>query len=187
LTNKPGFLQPYNFERLLFYLTDGDQHLVHAWMTTVDQTAKLDLDSSWVEKMLLRFDSARVTDDEMCDTMRKVLEKFNYFADPHTSVALAAAEKLGYFIDGGYVGLPTAVLATASPCKFEESVTVALGEKGWKDYKEKLFPANAAELATKVEVAPVVYSIVDGEPLSEIQLGWEAQARQHLDQLAGRK
>lgn len=169
-----GFFSTTNLERLLFYLVDGDQHLVHCWMTTVDQTAKLDLDSSWVEKLLLTFDSARVTDDEMCDTMRKVLDKFNYFADPHTSVTLAASD----------VGLPTAVLATASPCKFEESVTVALGGS-WRDCKEKLFPASAAELATKEEVAPVVYFLVGGQSLSEIQLGRETQARQLVDQLAG--
>lgn len=153
-------------------------------MTTVDQTAKLDLDRSWVEKLLLRFDSERVADEEMCECMRNMRKNFNYFADPHTSVALAAAEKLGYSIDGGQVGLPTAILATASPCKFEESVTVALGEKGWKDFKDNFFPANAAGLISKEEVAPVVYTSVDGQPLVEIQIGWEAQARQLVDQLA---
>lgn len=156
-------------------------------MTTVDQTAKLDLDRSWVEKLLLRFDSERVTDDEMCDSMKNIRETFNYFADPHTSVALAAAEKLGYSINGGQVGLPTAILATASPCKFEESVTVALGEKGWKDFKNAFFPANAAGLMTKEEVAPVVYTSVDGQLLAETQIGWEAQARQLVDQLVGKK
>ena len=68
-------------------------------MTTIDQTAKLDLDSFWLKKMQEKFDSVRVTDEEMCKSMRKVRDMFNYFADPHTYVALAGAEKLGYWLD----------------------------------------------------------------------------------------
>lgn len=62
----------------------------------------------------------------MCQTLLEVRDEYGYVADPHTAVALAAAKKLGYFGNGGLC----AILATASPCKFEESVTAALGVDG---------------------------------------------------------
>jgi threonine synthase len=64
-------------------------------------------------------------------------------------------------------------LATASPCKFEESVTAALGEEGWNEFREKFFPAKAAEFMAKAEVPPFVYTSIDGEPLAKIQIGWK--------------
>ena len=177
--------KPYNFERLLFYLTNGNHKLVHDWMTIVDRTAKLDLDSSWVEKLQLKFDSACISDTEMCQIMKQVRDQFNYFADPHTSVALAAAKKLGYAFDNEKLDVPVAVLATASPCKFEESVIAALGETGWDDFKANFFPLKAAEFMTKSEVSPCIYTRIDGEPLAKTQMSWEAQARKLVDKLAG--
>jgi threonine synthase len=185
LSNHLTIRQPYNFERLLFYVTDGDHTLVHDWMTRVDCTAKLDLDSSWVEKLQLRFDSASVSDTEMCQIMKQIHDQFNYFADPHTSVALAAAKKLGYPIDNQKLVVPVAVLATASPCKFEESVIAALGKNGWEDFKASFFPLKAAEFMTKSEVVPIIYTRIDGEPLAKSQMNWEAQARNLVDKLAG--
>jgi hypothetical protein len=108
-------------------------------MTTVDQNAMLDLDSSWIKKFLLRFVSSQITDDEMCDTMRKVLDKFKYFADPHTSVAWPPFTWVCLVL----------FWQPRHHANFEESVTVALGEKGWKEYKEEFFPASAAEPVTK--------------------------------------
>jgi threonine synthase len=165
-------------------LTEGDHDLVKKWMTTVDQTAKLDLDSSWVEKMRKSYESARVTDDEMCSVMRKVLADFDYFADPHTCIALAGGEQLGYKLDGESFDPPAALLATASPCKFEESVTVALGEEGWEAYTAKSFPPKATEIMAKDEVLPVTYESVDGKPLAEVQAGWEVQATALVAKLA---
>jgi threonine synthase len=121
-------------------------------MATIDQTSKLALDNSWLEKTQEKFDSVRVTDEEMCKSMRKVRDMFNYFADPHTCVASAGAEKLGYWLDSEHLAVPTALLATASPCKFEESVTAALGKEDWNEFKEKFFPAKAAEFMVKDEV-----------------------------------
>jgi threonine synthase len=169
-------------------LTEGDHDLVKKWMTTVDQTAKLDLDISWVEKMRKSYESARVTDDEMCSVMRKVLSDFDYFADPHTCIALAGGEQLGYMLDASESCFdpPVALLATASPCKFEESVTVALGEEGWAAYVAKSFPAKAVEIMAKDEVQPVTYKSVDGKPLAEVQAGWEVQATALVAKLAAR-
>ena len=66
--------------------------------------------------------------------------------------------KLGYWLDSEHSAVPTALLATASPCKFEESVTAALGEEGRNEFKEKFLPAKAAEFMAKDEVPPFVYT-----------------------------
>ena len=146
-------------------------------MTIVDQKSKLDLESQWVEKLLQKFDSARVSDDEMCQCMQKMHKVYDYFADPHTCVALAAAEKLGYFIESETLVCPVAILATASPCKFEESCTVALGEDGWQTYKETMFPIHALEILTKEEKAPILYHRQPTDSLPQAQLAWELQAK----------
>lgn len=182
LTHPVTLLQPYNFERLLFYLSDGKHELVKEWMSSVDQTAKLDLDSNWLERLQAKFDSVRVTDDEMCEIMRKVADKLDYFADPHTCVALAGAAMMGYPIDGGELNPPVAVLATASPCKFEESVTTALGKAGWMSYKDENFPTRAEEIMSKTEISPIVFKALRGKSLAETQIDWEVQARELVSQ-----
>lgn len=65
-------------------------------MTTMELTQQLTLDRQWLERLQEDFCSANVTDDEMCNSLRKVHDKLNYVADPHTAVAMACAEKLGY-------------------------------------------------------------------------------------------
>jgi threonine synthase len=168
---------------LLYYLTDENSTLVREWMTTVDgASSKFTLDQEWLVKLQTEFRSARVDDLEMCQTMRSVLlgEGWNYVADPHTAVALSAAEQLGYcsFCIGGsekkgedYVDITrtpacddvkgcaaVVVLSTASPCKFQESVTAALGEQGWKDYvNSAAFPPKAKNVWTKPDQPPIVF------------------------------
>jgi len=173
---------PYNFERLLFYLTDSNHVLVNEWMTCVDETSKLDLNIKWLTKLQAEFRSARVPDDKMCATLKKVAAEFGYIADPHTAVALAAAEDLGYFPINSN-GRPVAVLATASPCKFRESMTVALGEEGWRNYEAKDFPARGRDLLAKEEIPPTVYTFNKGLMLEDVQVEWEKLARAIIEDL----
>jgi threonine synthase len=173
---------PYNFERLLFYLSDCNHTLVREWMTCVDNTAKLDLDAHWLAKLQAEFRSARVEDDQMCATLKKVVDGYNYVTDPHTAVALATAEVLGYFPMNSH-DHPVAVMATASPCKFRESVTAALGEDGWKAYEEKDFPSRGWELLAAQEIPPTVFAFTEGWTLEEVQVEWEKMAREIVDAL----
>ena len=96
--------QPYNFERLLYYLSGEDNTLVAKWMSKMEDTTKLDLDELWHNKLKQDFMSARITDDEMCATMRKVYDELKYCIDPHTAVAVAAAGKLGYDLYDDHYG-----------------------------------------------------------------------------------
>jgi len=177
---------PYNFERLLYYLTDGNHDLVKEWMTTVDTTAKLDLDQAWLEKLQSEFRSERVTDEAMCETMRKVVANFGYYSDPHTAVGLVAAESLGFKIaneNDRPKTNPVALLATASPCKFQESVTVALGKGGWETYEKDHFPKSASLIMNKAEIPPTIYKFRQGMSLSENQMEWQDQAWMLIKQL----
>jgi len=177
---------PYNFERLLFYLTGQNHVLVNGWMKTVDSTNKLDLDKTWHEKLRQEFRSARITDEEMCNAMKRARDELSFFADPHTSVALSAAEKLGYRLfqplgdeEESSIGTApvVAIMATASPCKFEETVTVALGKDGWDDYFEKSFPENAKDLLDTEEMPPTLYRWDKDMALDDVQKVWEHHSR----------
>ena len=67
-------------------------------MTTIDATSKLDLDETWLNLLQSEFQSARVMDEILCETTRSLVDKFGYVVDPHTALALSAAEALGYNI-----------------------------------------------------------------------------------------
>lgn len=181
---------PYNAERVFYYLTGCNAQLIKEWYQQMETTRKLDLPTEWHDKLRKRFASARVDDQQMCATLKRVYETHNYLADPHTSVALDAARQLGYDArrrstcgsdtDGkGAPPAPVAVLSTASPCKFEESVTEAVGQGVWKDYVASGdFPASAKALLEREEITPIRYKALGS--LEESQLSWERQARSVL-------
>ena len=173
---------PYNAERLLYYLTGCKSDLIKKWYQQMDATRKLDLPPEWLAKLQKRFTSARVTDEQMCATLRRVYKTHAYLADPHTAVALDAAQQLGYDVDRGPSAPPVAILSTASPCKFEEAVTVAVGSDAWQSYvASNNFPASAKAVLAKREITPIRYQAL--ETLEDSQLAWERQAREILAQL----
>ncbi|KAL7489839.1 hypothetical protein ACHAW6_015720 [Cyclotella cf. meneghiniana] len=168
---------PYNFERILFYLTDGNSCLVQQWMETMEKTQMLSLHPSWHSKLRVDFRSARITDDEMCRALRQTLETFNYVVDPHTAVAMAAADRLGYsvFEERSENENPVVILATASPCKFQEAVTEALGHEGWDKYRKTNFPVRALRTLEMKENKPYHFAWVEGASLSEVQSDWQTK------------
>jgi len=160
---------PYNLERLLFYLTKENHGQVKAWYDQLEngdndtndaqqKAGCIDLKQSttitkdttnWLTQLQNEFRSARVTDDQLCAAMNRCLEDYGYWVDPHTGVAFAAAEQLGYLNgDNASHGddvdaknsqtnkstvTAVALMATASPCKFQNAVTIALGKENGKN------------------------------------------------------
>ena len=61
----------------------------------MDERRQLTLNEQWLKRLQQDFKSASITDDEMCNALREIYESCNYIADPHTSVAIAAAKRLG--------------------------------------------------------------------------------------------
>jgi threonine synthase len=130
-------------------------------------------------KLQNEFSSARITDDEMCQTMKEVYDKYSYLVDPHTAVAIAAAEKNGYQLNSDIRShLPYAILSTASPCKFEESVTIALGKECWEKYLVEDFPLRAKALLSQREYEPTVYKHHGSSLLEDVQKIWEENSLQ---------
>lgn len=174
---------PYNFERLLFYLTGGGQQgLVKEWMQQMEETSRLDLPTEWLRKLQADFAAARVPDDAMCARLQKVWRDHQYLADPHTAVALDAAHQLGYTSATITPTTPVAILATASPCKFEESVTAAVGNQVWQQFLQGDFPPAAKTILERAaQVPPIHYAA--RESLEESQVAWEKQAREILEEL----
>ena len=166
---------PYNFERLLYYVTDGDHSLIKEWMTQMEQTQRLQLPDPWLSRFRDHFGSARVTDEDMCMALRATKDKFGYWTDPHTAVAFSGASQLGYLDQED----PVALLATASPCKFEHAVTVAVGAEGWTEYVQSdAYPGSAHTILQANEIPPVVYKARGS--LLESLVAWEAQAKELL-------
>jgi len=171
---------PYNFERILYYLTGANDKLVRKWMLVMEAENKLDLDEMWLQKLRAEFRSARITDLEMCAEIRQVKEDYDYYIDPHTAVAFSTATKLGYTEqihdalkgDEGSVRNPVAIFATASPCKFEEALVTALGKDGWESFLE-YFPPRGKATLTEKETAPIIYKYGEGKELVEVQAEWK--------------
>jgi hypothetical protein len=113
---------------------------------------------------------------------RKALQVHKYLPDPHTAVALSAAWGLygeGQLNTGSTP--PVLVLATASPCKFEESITVAIGADGWKKYSgSQDFPA-AARAVLQASERPSERLVAQGS-LEASQNSWEQTVRGWLNE-----
>ncbi|KAL9181169.1 hypothetical protein ACHAXT_009974 [Thalassiosira profunda] len=175
---------PYNFERIAFYVTEGNHALIKDWMTTMERTQQLTLEATWLEKLKADFRSARVTDDEMCSALRQVQRELHYVADPHTAVAIASAQKLGYDLTAEAAaknGTQVVILATASPCKFEKVVTLALGEQGWKEWEANSFPTRARATLGQRENKPYHYAYREGASLNDVQTEWRNEMLKIVD------
>lgn len=170
---------PYNLERLLFYLTGEKHELIKQWYKDLTEKGKVQLDDSWLKKLKTEFRSARVSDDELCVVTREVLKEFDYWTDPHTGVACAAAKRWGYFKpETDSTNSPTvAIMATASPCKFQAAMTTTVGAEKWKEYDARHFPDRGREVMQKAEIPPLVYPAAPGASLDENQMVWEDMTR----------
>eukprot|EP00980_Cylindrotheca_fusiformis_P029875 scaffold23998_cov166-Cylindrotheca_fusiformis.AAC.1 len=186
---------PYNLERLLFYLTNQDHEQIKTWYTQLERNQQMILkddhnNNVWFHKLQQEFQSARVTDKELCMTLRQVLVELNYWADPNTGVAFCAAQQLGYYRwnnqdqqdddnnDDDAKNNAVALLATASPCKFESVLTIALGKDQWKIYEKEHFPETGRDILSKPERPPIIYKAIPGNTLQENQIEWEKATRE---------
>ncbi len=126
VTSSPSMdiLLSSNLERFLYYATAGDTERVaqlmrdlltsgHMALTPAERQATEDFIGGWL------------TDEETLAVIRSVYDRTRYLLDPHTAVAYGVVERLRA---RGLVGdRPVAVMATAHPYKFPETVAAALG------------------------------------------------------------
>ena len=129
-----------NLERLLYLVLDGGAQAVRARMEQLKEKGSYAMPEAAMEKIRALFAGGCATDGEAMETINRVFRETGYLMDPHTAVAWKVAEE--YRASSGD-GTPCAVLSTASPYKFPNSVLRALGEE---------VPADAAAQIARMEV-----------------------------------
>jgi len=179
---------PYNLERLLFYATNSNATQVNDWMTDIDAGRSVDLNSNvnGLDQLRRDIQSISISDDNLCDAIREAWTHHQYCLDPHTAVGWAAVTQLGWLAstDNAHPPPPNpiALLATASPCKFERACTLALGTEVWDTYAaSSSYPAAAKRVWDGDEVEPTFYPAQPS--LDDSQRLWETLALQLIQKL----
>lgn len=153
---------PYNFERILFYLSGQDAGFVRHWYRELARTNGNHLPYGMHQKLRMFVQTAKIDDDVMLKTMQTYWQKHGYVCDPHTAVALAAVVQVDSLASrplassasvtlepsssfssspspspspssSSSKGPVTVVLSTAHPAKFEEALRAGLGDAFWRE------------------------------------------------------
>ena len=109
-----------NFERLLFEVGKGDGADVVEKMESLRKNGRFVLRPNELELVRQRLEGVSVDEGQAGETLREVFRREGYLLDPHTAVAVRAAERSGK---------PNCVcLATAHPAKFRETLVGMMPE-----------------------------------------------------------
>lgn len=111
-----------NFERALFEASGRDAALVNDEMKSFATSKRLEIPTQVLASLRVRYGASAANDDETIAAMKRIYESSGIVIDPHTGVAVAAAEKLG-----AHTKSPVVILATAHPAKFPDAVRRATG------------------------------------------------------------
>ncbi|MEY2444610.1 MAG: threonine synthase, partial [Ilumatobacteraceae bacterium] len=129
-----------NFERLLFELNRRDGGLTAEQLQQFRATGRLSIEADQRAELLDGvFTAARLDDAETLDMIRRTYEVTGMLVDPHTAVAIGAAERARPSIRGTIV-----TLATAHPAKFPDAVEQATGIR-------PRLPTHLADLMERTE------------------------------------
>ena len=107
-----------NFERLLFYVFDGDCKKVTLLMDNLKNKGSFNLNSAEIKKIKNDFIAESVSDKKILEIIKNLYGKFGVLVDPHTAVGIGAVEKSQ--IKGKNI-----ILSTADPSKFRNTVKEA--------------------------------------------------------------
>lgn len=113
-----------NLERLLFYVSDGDCALVRSCMEQLAREGFYRFPEELMEKLRAEFSAYCCTDAEGAETIGALWRDEGYLCDPHTAVAVRAAQDYRRERPGD---TPLVILSTASPYKFPGAVLGAIG------------------------------------------------------------
>jgi threonine synthase len=110
-----------NFERLLFEASGRDAATTARLVQSLSQSGGFTVPDPALAMMRTRFSSARVSEAEVAETIRRTLKETCELLDPHTAVGYAAARR--HAADDA----PMVTLSTAHPAKFPDAVEAATG------------------------------------------------------------
>ena len=111
-----------NLERLLYHAHGGDCEKVESLMAQLKENGVYSVDANVLGEIQNDFAAYSCDDAKTRAEIKRFYDSTGYLADPHTAVALHVKER--YLNDNP--GHKCAVLSTASPFKFPESVCAAL-------------------------------------------------------------
>jgi threonine synthase len=117
-----------NFERLIFDLAGRDGNRVADMMEALSATGGFTLDEAMLNGARALFCAHRSDEAETTETIRAVHRSTGILVDPHTAVAVAAAQKARAAGDIA-AETPIVILSTAHPAKFPDAVEKAVGFK----------------------------------------------------------
>lgn len=157
LTSSPSMdiLVSSNLERLLSYLSNGDDKLIRGKMDDLMADKSYDVDFK-----LEDFYSDYSKEDEIEKTIKNLYEKYKYLADPHTAVAFNVYEK---YKEQSNDSNKTVIASTASPFKFGKKVAEALGLD--IENKDEFQVLEEIEKKTGVKIPKNIKSLKDKEIL----------------------
>ena len=106
-----------NFERFLFELLDRDGEHVTRLMNDLRETGQFAVEPDILSRARNHFDAIRIDQQETCDAITRLYSETGVIIDPHSAVALAAADKASTQSNG-----PMVVISTAHPAKFRDTI-----------------------------------------------------------------
>lgn len=124
VSNAIDILVPINFWRFLYFCVDKDSEKIKKWSEEFEQHGIVRFDVLTYESYREGFLSTSVSDEKTLNIIRDVYEAEAYLLDPHTAVAVAAADHFRDQLREDRL----VCLATAHPSKFPEIIKDALGE-----------------------------------------------------------
>eukprot|EP00730_Choanoeca_flexa_P017092 TRINITY_DN8187_c0_g1_i1.p1 TRINITY_DN8187_c0_g1~~TRINITY_DN8187_c0_g1_i1.p1 ORF type:complete len:500 (+),score=119.99 TRINITY_DN8187_c0_g1_i1:52-1551(+) len=181
-TNSPSMdIQvPYNIERLL-YLVYNNAAVVKAMMEAFYKDGAAKLPENFLQQLqsMVRIDAAAITSDQVASTIKTVYNEQGYLLDPHTAVAMTAAQEKHNPTEPSAV-----VMACAHPAKFPETISKSL-DIGLEEARQLTRTAGGNnEHVTKVYelwAAKVPYTTLSQDE------DWEARLRKDIAKDASRR
>ncbi|KAL6939231.1 threonine synthase [Hanseniaspora osmophila] len=148
-----------NFERLLWYLArdqlaNGDDikagEILSKWFSDLKSQGKFSVGPEVIKAALVDFDSERVSDPEILETIKQTYETStspkNYILDPHTAVGVKAVYNQKAK-DSNSKDIQYISLSTAHPAKFASAVDAALRNYSAYSFEKDVLPADLKKLS----------------------------------------
>ena len=115
---------PYNFWRYLYFANGQNPGKIKQWMNEFQNRGSAQLDSQTANEIQRGYISTSISDEQTLATIADVYRsRDGYLLDPHTAVAVAAADTLS---DNVSADTKVVCLATAHPAKFPDIIRRAL-------------------------------------------------------------
>lgn len=141
-----------NLERLLYFAA-GAQRCA-AYMKALASEGKYTVDADVFEIIRRDFDGDYCSEEACLDRIASTFANYHYLLDPHTAVALTAAERYLCGNESDHM----LVVSTASPYKFTPAVAKALGLPATEDEEACMSSVAAATDTTPLAPLTAVFT-----------------------------